>query len=150
MRLAIRSHFGYTPRAGRGTSNESGAIVYKNLGCALATLAAIAVASTPAPAVDDFPIVGTYAKDEVCKGDGSDRPELLVRITASEILSSLGSCKILNKRRDGRAFSAHVECKMQNDQVILGDVTFKQRDDNTLDFDDQDHTSPAVLYKCAK
>jgi hypothetical protein len=41
-----------------------------------------------------------------------------------------------------------VECKVPGDQIILGDVTFTQRDANVLDFDDQDHTSPAVLYKC--
>ena len=32
---------------------------------------------------------------------------------------------------------------------IQGDVTFTQREANVLDFDDQDHTSPAVLYRCA-
>jgi hypothetical protein len=31
----------------------------------------------------------------------------------------------------------------------MGDATFIQRDDNALDFDDQDHTSPAVLHKCS-
>jgi hypothetical protein len=37
---------------------------------------------------------------------------------------------------------------MPGDLTIMGDATFIQRDDNALDFDDQDHTSPAVLHKC--
>lgn len=102
----------------------------------------------PAPGEDDFPIAGTYTKDQACKGDGSDRVDLLVKITRNDIQSTMGSCTILNKRRTGRSISAHVECKMSGDLTILGDVTFTQRDDNALDFDDQDHTSAAVLYRC--
>jgi hypothetical protein len=124
--------------------------VCDKIGRLLATLAVIAAVSTPASGDDDFPIVGTYIKDQVCKGDGSDRPDLLVKITRTEILSELGACKILSRRREGRTISAHVQCKMPGDNVILGDVTFTQRDDGALDFDDQDHTSPAVLYKCRK
>jgi hypothetical protein len=123
--------------------------VLKTVSRALATIAVIACALAPAAADDDFPIVGTYMKDQVCRGDGSDRADLLVKITRANIQSSLGSCTILNRRRDGRTIWVHVECKLPGDLTILGDVTFKQRDDNALDFDDQDHTSPAVLYKCA-
>jgi hypothetical protein len=122
--------------------------VYHNIGRLLATLVVIATASTPVLGDDDFPIVGTYLKDEVCRGDGSDRPDLRVKITRTEIVSNMGACTILSRRREGRTFSAHVQCKMPGDSVILGDVTFTQRDDRTLDFDDQDHTSPAVLHKC--
>ena len=126
----------------------------KTVSRALATIAVIACAvitwaSAPMAADEDFPIVGTYMKDQVCRGDGSDHADLLVKITRVSIQSSLGSCTILNRRRDGRTFWAHVECKIPGDLTILGDVTFKQRDDNALDFDDQDHISPAVLYKCA-
>src|SRR5262249_61945170 len=70
--------------------------------------------------------------------------------TSKDIQSYLGTCVILNKRRDGKRISVHVECKMSGDLVILGDVTFTLRDDHTLDFDDQDHTSPAVLHKCGR
>ena len=121
----------------------------KTVSRALATIAVIAAASAPVAGDDDFPIVGTYMKDQVCKGDGSDRTDLLVKITRVNIQSSLGFCAILNKRRDGRTIWVHVECKMPGDLTVLGDVSFRQRDDNALDFDDQDHTSPAVLYKCA-
>jgi len=124
--------------------------VHHNIGRLLAMLAVIAVASTPAAGDDDFPIIGTYAKDQVCNGDGSDRPDLVVKITRNEIVSNLGACTILNRKRDGRTIWAHVQCKMPGDSVLLGDVTFTRRDDGALDFDDQDHTSPAVLYKCGK
>jgi hypothetical protein len=123
--------------------------VFRNVGGALAVLAAM-VAASPAVGDDDFPIVGTYAKDQACKGDGSDHVDLLVKITGKSIESNMGICTILSRKRDGRIFSVQVECKAPGNQIILGDVTFKQRDDSALDFDDQDHTSPAVLYKCSK
>jgi hypothetical protein len=121
-----------------------------NVSRMLAAVAVIAAASAPATGEDDFPIAGTYSKDQVCRGDGSDRADLLVKITRTDIQSVMGSCTILNKRRNGRTISAQVECKVPGDLTILGDVTFMQREDNALDFDDQDHTSPAVLYRCGR
>ena len=114
-----------------------------------AVLAALAATVTPVFSDDDFPIVGTYTKDEACKGDNARREDLLVRITRQNVESSMASCTILNRRRNGRAFQLHLECKMPGDLTIMGDATFIQRDDNALDFDDQDHTSPAVLHKCS-
>jgi hypothetical protein len=106
-------------------------------------------AGMPAFAGDDeFPIVGIYTKDLACQGEASKRPDLQVKITRQNIVSSMGSCAILNKRRNGRAFLLQVECKMAGDLTLLGDVTFTPRDDNTLDFDDQDHTSTSVLHRC--
>ena len=122
--------------------------MHKTVSRVLAGVAVLAAALTPALGDDDFPIVGLYTKDEACRGDGSDRTDLLVKITSKDIQSYLGTCIILNKRRDGKRITVHVECKMSGDLVILGDVTFTLRDDHTLDFDDQDHTSPAVLHKC--
>jgi len=115
-----------------------------------AVVAVMIVALTPVFGDDDFPIAGTYTKDEICRGDAARRAELLVKITRQNIESSMGSCTILNKRRDGRAFQVQLECKMPGDLTIMGDATFTQRDDNALDFDDQDHTSPAVLHKCGQ
>ena len=98
---------------------------------------------------EDFPIVGSYTRDIACKGNGSDRPDLLVRITRDEIESQMGVCRILNRKREGKAIMAHVACKVPGaEQLILGDVTFTIRDDKTLDFEDQDHTSDATLHKC--
>ena len=70
-----------------------------------AIVAVLIAAVLPALGDDDFPIVGTYTKDEVCKGDAARRADILVRITRQNIESSMGSCIILNKRRDGRAIS---------------------------------------------
>jgi hypothetical protein len=115
-----------------------------------AVVAMLVAALVPAFGDDDFPIVGTYTKDELCKGDAARRADLLVKITRQNIESSMGSCVILNRRRDGRAIQVQLECRMPGDLTIMGDATFTQRDDNALDFDDQDHTSPAVLHKCSQ
>ena len=112
-------------------------------------LVALLLMGGPIGAEDDFPIVGTYMRDIACKGNGSDRPDLLVTITPKRIESPMGSCNILSRKRSGKVISAHVECKVSGDQMILGDITFTIRDDKTLDFEDQDHTSDATLYRCA-
>jgi hypothetical protein len=106
--------------------------------------------SAAALAEDDFPITGTYTQNQQCKGDGSDRADLRVKITRKEIESSMSNCDILHVKRDGKSIAAHIECKIPGGQVILGDIMFTLRDDNTLDFEDQDHTSSAILYKCAE
>ena len=106
--------------------------------------------SAPALGEDDFPITGTYMQNQKCTGDGSDRPDLKVKITRKEIESNMSQCAILHVKRDGKSIAAHLECKIPSGQVILGDITFTLRDDSTLDFEDQDRTSSAVLYKCAE
>jgi hypothetical protein len=112
-------------------------------------LAAFVVVATPVAGEEDFPIVGTYWRDLACKGDGASRPDLLVRITPQQIQSDMGECRILNRKRTGKAFLVHVECKIAGGALVLGDVTFTMRDGTTLDFEDQDHTSDATLYKCS-
>jgi hypothetical protein len=109
---------------------------------------AVLSASPSARGADDFPIAGTYMRDIACPGNGSSRPDLLVKITQGRIESSMGVCSILSHKRNGQAISAHVECKIPGDQLVLGDVTFTIRDDRTLDFEDQDHTSDATLHRC--
>ncbi|MCC6890778.1 MAG: hypothetical protein IT536_19810 [Hyphomicrobiales bacterium] len=117
---------------------------------AAATLLALTVYALPdaATADDEFPIVGTYLRDMACTGSGAHRPDLLVTITERRIESPMGVCNILSRKRVGRAISAHVECKVGGDQTVLGDVTFTIRDDKTIDFEDQDHTSDATLHRC--
>jgi hypothetical protein len=63
---------------------------------------ASAVPAPPGLGDDDFPIAGTYLQNEACKGDGADRPELRVRITRKDIVSSMGICTILHVKREGR------------------------------------------------
>ncbi len=113
-----------------------------------AALAALLFLNQPVLGEDDFPIVGTYMRDTACTGTGTHRSDLLVTITHKRIESPMGSCNILSRKRTGQAILAHVECKIPGDQLILGDVTFTIRDDKTVDFEDQDHTSDATLYRC--
>jgi hypothetical protein len=124
--------------------------VYKHALKALGLTILLAMPVAAGAGEDDFPIIGTYAKDEVCRARGAVPSDLLVKITRQQIESSMGLCAILNRKRDGRVFALHLECKIPGDLVVLGDVTFTMRDDNALDFDDQDHTSAATLYKCAE
>ncbi len=105
--------------------------------------------SPPVSGKDEFPIAGTYLRDMVCVGNGPPRSDLMVTITPKRIESTMANCNILSHKRVGQTVSAHVECMMPGNQPILGDVTFTIRDDKTLDFEDQDHTSDATLHKCA-
>ena len=107
------------------------------------------ITATPLWAEDDFPILGTYTENQVCKNDGSDAGVSRVKISPKEIESSVfGVCSILSKKREATKITVHVECKGPGGSVMLGDVSFTIRDSNTLDFADQDNTYKAVLYKC--
>jgi hypothetical protein len=123
--------------------------VLEKLAGGLAVVAVMALIGAVAQGEEGFSISGTYTKDASCQGEAAKRDDLRVRITENRIESSMGVCTILHRKRDGRTVAAQIECKVPGDQVILGDVTFTLRDDNAIDFDDQDHTSPAVLYRCA-
>ena len=109
---------------------------------------ALAALGTAAPGEEDFPIVGTYTENQICKGDGSDSGVSRVKITAEDIDSVFGLCTILNKKRDGATFAVHVECKGPGGSQMVGDVNFTLRDDKTIDFSDQDQTYKAVLHRC--
>ena len=109
---------------------------------------ALAALGTPASGEEDFPLVGTYTENQVCKGDGSDSGVSRVKITLEDIDSVFGLCTILNKKRDGATFAVHVECKGPGGSQMVGDVNFTLRDDKTIDFSDQDQTYKAVLHRC--
>ena len=96
---------------------------------------------------DDFPLVGSYTQNIVCKGDGSDQTTAKVTISPQEIVSNVGVCTILDKKTNGTSISAHVECKFAGGPLI-GDITFTPRPDNTVEFIDRDMTYKAVLYRC--
>ena len=116
----------------------------------VALLAGLIGNSTPVVGEEDLPIAGTYAKDRVCRGDGSDPADLLVKITGKAIESNMESCSILGKKRNGKTFSLQLECTILGNLVLLSDVTFTLRNDNMLDFVDEYNTSPAVLHKCSE
>jgi hypothetical protein len=105
------------------------------------------VLANPAGAADDFPFTGNYTQNVACKGDGSDPDMAKVKISPQEIVSNVGVCTILDKKKNGPSISAHVECKMAGGPMV-GDITFTPRPDNTIEFVDRDMTYKAVLYPC--
>ena len=113
-------------------------------------IVALATFTTASISLGDaaFPLVGTYTENQPCKTDGSDADVARVKITPTQIDSSLGLCTILEKKREGNTFAVHVECKGPGGSPMLGDVNFTLRDDRTVDFSDQDQTYKAVLHKC--
>ena len=113
-------------------------------------IVALATFTTASISLGDaaFPLVGTYTENQPCKTDGSDADVARVKITPTEIDSTLGLCTILEKKREGNTFAVHVECKGPGGSPMLGDVNFTLRDDRTVDFADQDQTYKAVLHKC--
>lgn len=121
-------------------------IIHPLVGCITVALAAGAVA---APAAEDFALTGSYTQNVPCKGDGSDPRELQVKISPQEIDSNVGVCTFLGTKRDGSSITAHVECKFPSGP-LMGDVIFKMRPDNTVEFIDRDKTYSAVLYRCPK
>jgi hypothetical protein len=111
-----------------------------------AILALVALAA-PALANEDFPIAGTYTQNRICKGDGSDPEDTLVKITAQSIDSNVGPCTILSKKRDGNTIAANVQCQIAGGPLI-GDIAFTLRADKSLEFVDRDNNYHAVLHKC--
>jgi hypothetical protein len=112
------------------------------------TIVALLSLATPVHAEDDFPIVGTYTENQVCKADGPDAGVSRVKITSRDIDSVFGLCTILSKKREGATYMVHVECKGPGGSQMLGDVNFTPRADRTIDFSDQDQTYKAILYRC--
>jgi hypothetical protein len=104
------------------------------------SMVALATLATPVLGEDDFPLVGTYTENQVCKGDGSDSGVSRVKITGRDIDSVFGLCTILSRKREGATFAVHVECKGPGGSQMLGDVNFTPRDDKIVDFSDQDQT----------
>lgn len=99
------------------------------------------------PPAQDFPIAGTYMQNVPCKGDGSDKPALKVKISPQEIVSNVGVCTILDNKLDGKSYKLHVECKFPAGPLV-GDLTFTPLPDNTVKFIDRDNTYNAVLHRC--
>jgi hypothetical protein len=115
-------------------------------GCAALAMLGIALGRATL-AADDFPLTGNYTQNVACKGDGTDPATAKVTISPQEIVSNVGVCTFLDKKKDGASISAHVECKFAGGP-LMGDVTFTPKPDNTIEFVDRDMTYKAVLYRC--
>jgi hypothetical protein len=94
-------------------------------------------------------LLGNFTQIAPCKGDGSDPPELKVRIATDQIESKSGVCKFLAVSLDGNRLKANVECHFPAGPLI-GDVTFTQKANGTIDVVDRDNNYTAILYRCPK
>ena len=121
-------------------------IIYPVAGSVAFALVALGI-SAVAVADDDFPIIGNYTQNVACKGDGSDPAAAKVMISPQEIVSNVGVCTILDTKKDGDSYFAHVECKFPAGP-LMGDITFTPRANNTVEFVDRDMTYKALLYRC--
>ena len=98
-------------------------------------------------AAEDFPYIGNYTQNMPCKGDGTDPATAQVKISTKEIVSNVGTCTILDTKKDGETVTAHVECKFPAGP-LMGDISFTPRSDKNLDFVDRDGNYKAVLHRC--
>jgi len=110
---------------------------------------ALTVSASAGQLTDDFWLLGDYTQNVPCKGDGSDPAELKVKISTEQINSKVGVCKFLDAKPDGKRISTHVECQFPAGP-LMGDITFTQKANNTIDFVDRDKTYTATLYRCPK
>jgi hypothetical protein len=123
-------------------------MIYPLIGCVTFALTAGAGAGA-GPLADDFWLLGDFTQNVPCKGDGSDPAELKVKISTDQIDSKVGVCKFLDAKADGKRVSTHVECQFPAGP-LMGDITFTQKPNDTIDFVDRDKTYTATLYRCQK
>jgi hypothetical protein len=94
-------------------------------------------------------LVGNFTQNAPCKGDGSDPAELKVRIAADQIESKSGVCNFLSVTPEPNRLKANMECHFPAGPLI-GDVTFTQKANGTIDVVDRDNNYTAILYRCPK
>ena len=93
--------------------------------------------------------LGKFTQNAPCKGDGSDPAELKVRIAADQIESKSGICNFLSVTPEPNCLKANMECHFPAGPLI-GDVTFTQRANGTIDVVDRDNNYTGILYRCPK
>ena len=123
-------------------------LIHPLCGCYAIAIVAASVTGS-AVAADNFPLEGNYTQNVACKGDGTDAPTAKVSISPQEIVSNVGICTILDTKKTGDSYLAHVECKFPSGP-LMGDITFTPKPDNTIEFLDRDSTYKALLYPCPK
>src|SRR6516162_4749921 len=94
-------------------------------------------------------LLGNFTQNAPCKGDGSDAAELKVRIATDQVESKSGMCKFLAVALEGNRLKANMECHFPAGPLI-GDVTFTQKANGTIDVVERDNNYTAVLYRCPK
>jgi hypothetical protein len=127
-------------------------IVYLTIGCVTLALAAIVNAANVNAATslaDDFWLLGNFTQNVPCKGDGTDPVEAKVAISPQQIESKIGVCTFLDTKEESKSVKLHVECQFPAGP-LMGEITFTQKPNNTIDFIDRDKTYNATLYRCPK
>jgi hypothetical protein len=114
-----------------------------------ALMCGVSVGASANPLPDDFWLLGDFTQNAPCKGDGTDPPEIKVKVTTEQIDSKVGVCKFLDAKPDGNRVNTHVECQFPAGP-LMGDITFTQKPDGKIDFIDRDKTYKATLYRCPK
>ena len=94
-------------------------------------------------------LLGNFTQNAPCKGDGTDPAELKVRIATGQIESKSGVCKFLAVTPESNHVKANMECQFPAGPLI-GDVTFTQKSNGSIDVVDRDSNYAAILHRCPK
>ena len=98
---------------------------------------------------NDHWLFGEFTQNVPCKGDGSDLVELKVRISANQIESKIGLCKLLSVTPETGRLNANMECQFPAGPLI-GEVTFTLRTNGSIAVVDRDGNYSAELYRCPR
>ena len=123
--------------------------IFRLIGLAFLLVRTDAQAGTGVPLTDDFWLLGDFTQNLPCKGDGSDPGEARVKVGSDQIISKVGVCKFLNATLEGKRLKATMECQFPAGPLI-GDVTFTQKKNGSIDFVDRDNNYTATLHRCPK
>ena len=108
-----------------------------------------ACAPAAAAAQDDAALVGTYTQKHACKGDGSNTPKDLVKITDTMADSNFGPCTFgSDKAWSGRTLKATASCKQKTGGEYDVKLSFTVKDDKTVDFLEEGSQYKSLLYRC--
>jgi len=108
-----------------------------------------ACAPAAAAAQDDAALVGTYTQKHACKGDGSNTPKDLVKITDTMADSNFGPCTFGgDKAWSGKTLKATATCKQKTGGEYDVKLSFTLKDDKTVDFLEEGSQYKSVLYRC--
>jgi hypothetical protein len=110
-------------------------------------LIGLGAGSWPA-AAQDASLIGTYTQKHACKGDGSDTPKDLVKISETMADSNFGPCTFgSDKSWSGKTLKATASCKNKTGDYEVK-LSFTLKDDNTVDFLEEGSQYKSVLYRC--
>jgi hypothetical protein len=111
-------------------------------------LFALGAAGAPA-AAEDAALVGTYTQKHACKGDGSDTPKDIVKITDKMADSNFGPCAFGgDKAWSGKTLTSSATCKNKTGTEYDVKLSFTLKDDKTVDFLEEGSKYKSVLYRC--